>query len=171
MVAYWLIPAETARSFFVSTIGKLAARFDGPVFEPHVTIYVTRKGEDIPAEVLNRALVGYAPFRLSVRNLQYSDSFAKAVFVQFEPNSLLVRLSHAFQQASSLHDAYHLSPHLSLIYKKMTGTAKLDVSASVRLPFAEVHFDLAQAVICPVRTESHQDVKSWRIAAVHRLTE
>jgi len=34
----WLIPAETARSFFMSTIGELAARFDAPLFEPHVTI-------------------------------------------------------------------------------------------------------------------------------------
>jgi len=30
MVAYWLIPAETARSLFVSIISELAARFDAP---------------------------------------------------------------------------------------------------------------------------------------------
>jgi 2'-5' RNA ligase superfamily len=157
-------------SFFVSIIAELAARFDAPTL-PHVTIYGTRMGEDMPAEVLNRALLGCPPFRLSVRNLQYSDSFTKTVFVQFEPSPPLAQLSHALQQASALHDRYDLNPHLSLIYKKMAHMAKLDVSASVRLPFTEVLFDLAKAVICPVQTESRQDVESWRVAAVQRLTE
>ena len=158
MVAYWLIPAETARSFFVSIIGELAARFDAPVFEPHLTIYVTRRGKEMPAEVLNHALLGCPPFRLSVRNLQYSDSFTKAVFVQFEPSPPLAQLSHALQQASALHDRYDLNPHLSLIYKRMAYMAKLEVSALVRLPFTEMHFDLAKAVICPEQTESPKDV-------------
>ena len=171
IVAYWLIPAETARSFFISTIGELAVRFDAPLFEPHVTIYVTRKGGDMPAEVLSHALAGCHPFRLSVHNLQYSDKFTKTVFVQFEPSSPLAQLSRALQQASALHDAYHLNPHLSLIYKKMARTAKIGVGASVRLPFTEVLFDLVKAVICPAHIESRRDVESWRVAAVQRLTE
>ena len=55
IVAYWVTPAEPTRSFFASTIAELAARFDAPLFEPHVTIYATREGEDIPGEVLSRA--------------------------------------------------------------------------------------------------------------------
>jgi hypothetical protein len=111
MVAYWLIPAEAARSFSVSIIAELAARFDAPTL-PHVTIYGTRMGEDMPAEVLNRALLGCPPFRLSVRNLQYSDSFTKTVFVQFEPSpplrtaeprpSTSVRLARPIRSQSTL---------------------------------------------------------------------
>jgi hypothetical protein len=68
----------------------------------------------------------------------------------------LAQLSHALQQASAFHDRYDLNPHLSLIYKKTAQMAKLDVSTSVRLPFTEVLFDLAKAVICPVQTESQR---------------
>jgi hypothetical protein len=93
------------------------------------------------------------------------------VFLQFEPSPPLAQLSRALQQASALHDRYDLNPHLSLIYKKMADRAKLDVTASVRLPFTEVLFDLVKAVICPKQTESRQDVESWRVAAVQRLTE
>src|SRR5204862_2008676 len=139
---------------------------DAPTFEPHVTIYGTRRGEDVPAKVLNCALLGCAPFRLSVRNLQYSDSFTKTVFVQFEPSPPLAQLSHALQQASALRDRYDLNPHLSLIYKKMAHLPKRDLTASVRLPFTEVLFDLAKVVICPEQIESRQDVESWRVAAV-----
>jgi hypothetical protein len=171
IVAYWLMPAEPTRSFFASTIAELAARFDAPAFEPHVTIYAAGKGEDLPAEVLSRSLIDCNPLRLSVRNIQYSDEFTKTVFVQFEPNPPISRLSRALQQASALHDEYQLNPHLSLIYKKITRSAKIELAASVRLPFTEVLFDSAKAVICPARIKSRQDVEVWRVAAVQRLTE
>jgi hypothetical protein len=171
IVAYWLMPAEPTRSFFASTIAKLAARFDAPLFEPHVTIYAASKGEDIPAEILSRALTDCDPFRLSVRNIQYSDDFTKTVFVQFEPSPPLSALSRALRQASALHDEYQLNPHLSLIYNKMTRSAKTELAASVRLPFTEVLFDSAKAVICPARIRSRQDLEAWHVAAVQRLTE
>jgi hypothetical protein len=170
VLAYWLTPAEPARSFFTSTIAELAARFDAPLFEPHMTIYATRKGKDIPGEVLSRALADCDPFRLSVRDIRYSPEFTRTLFVRFEPSLPLSGLSRALKQASALHDSYQLNPHLSLIYKKMTRTAKTDVVAAVSLPFAEVFFDSAKAVICPARIESRQDVEAWRIAAVQRLT-
>jgi 2'-5' RNA ligase superfamily len=171
IVAYWLIPAEPMRSFFASTIAELAARFDAPLFEPHVTIYTTGQGADIPAEVLSRALVDSKPIRLSVRNVQYSDELTKTVFVQFEPSPPLPQLSRTLQRASALQEKYQLNPHLSLIYKKMTRSAKIEVAASVSPPFTEVLFDSVKAVICPARIESRQDVEAWRVAAVQRSTE
>ena len=83
LLAYWIAPAEPAREFFVSTIARLATRFDAPLFEPHLTIYVSRKSDENPEEVLNAALAGCKPFRLSDRVIQCSDEFAKTVFVQF----------------------------------------------------------------------------------------
>jgi 2'-5' RNA ligase superfamily len=171
IMAYWLMPAKPTRSFFASTVAELAARFDAPVFEPHVTIYAGGKGEDIPAEVLSRALTDWNPFRLSVRNIQYSDEFTKTVFVQFEPSPPLSELSHALRQASTWHDEYQLNPHLSLIYKTMTRSAKIEVAASVSLLFTEVLFDSAKAVICPAPMKSRQGVEAWRVAAVQRLSE
>ena len=171
IVAFWLIPAEPTRSFFASTIAELAARFDAPLFEPHVTIYATRNGEDIPAEVLSRALTDCNPFRLLVRNIQYSDEFTKTVFVQFEPSLPLSSLSRALQETSAWPDAHQLNPHLSLIYKEMKPSERIELAESVRLPFTETLFDLAKAVICPARIESRQDVEAWRVAAVQGLTE
>ena len=171
VVAYWLTPAEPMRSFFASTIAELAARFDAPLFEPHVTIYTTGQGADIPAEILSRALVDSKPLRLSVRNVQYSDELTKTVFVQFEQSPPLPQLSCALQRASPLHEKYELNPHLSLIYKKMTRSEKIEVAASVSLPFTEVLFDSVKAVICPAQIESRQDVEAWRVAAVQRWTE
>ncbi len=101
IVAYWLVPAEPTRSFFASTIAELAARFDAPLFEPHVTIYAAGKGEDIPAEILSHPPADCDPFRFSVRNIQCSDEFTKTVFVQFEQSPPLSALCRALQQESS----------------------------------------------------------------------
>src|SRR5438105_3465910 len=108
-LAYWLIPAGQARDFFVSTIAELAVRFDAPLFEPHVTVYASAKGNENPEEVLRGALAGCEPFRLSVRDIQCSDEFTKTVFVQFEPSPELLRLNRALQQASAFHDEYELN--------------------------------------------------------------
>ncbi len=171
ILAYWLVPAEPARSFLVSTIVELASRLDAPLFEPHVTVYASRKGDGNPAEVLSGALAGCEPFRLSIRDIQCSDEFTKTVFVQFEPSAELSRLSAALQQESALHDEYQLSPHLSLIYKKMSRDARVDVATSVRLPFTEVLFDCAKAIVFPTPIRSREDVEAWRVVAAQTLTE
>lgn len=168
-MAYWLIPAEPMRRFLAGTIAELAARFDAPLFEPHVTIYATRIGDDDPAEVLARALSNCSSVPLSVRGIQCSDEFVKTVFLEFEPSPPLAKLSRTLQQASTLQDEYRLNPHLSLIYKTMPPSVKMEVAASVSVPFAEVLFDSAKAVSGPAQVRSRQEVEAWLVEAEQRL--
>jgi hypothetical protein len=169
--ARWLIPAEPAHKFFASTIADLAARLDAPVFEPHLTVYASREGKENPKEVLSSALANRGPFRLSVCDIQCSDEFTKTVFVRFEASAQLLALSRAFQRTSTSHDEYQLNPHLSLIYKEMTPEARAEVAASIQLPFTEVLFDSAKAVVCPTPIRSREDVEAWRVVASQTLTE
>jgi hypothetical protein len=171
ILAYWLGPAKPAHNFFASTLGELATRFDAPIFEPHVTVYAARSGNENPAEVLSKALAGCKAFQLSVRGIRWSEEFTKSVFVRFEPNAALSWLSHALRQASVLHDEYQLDPHLSLIYKDMGRESKTDVVNSIRLPFNEVLFDCAKAVVCPTPIRSREDVEAWRVVATQSLAQ
>jgi hypothetical protein len=66
ILTYWLIPAEPARSHFRTLIQDLARRFDAPIFEPHVTVYVTESGNENPAGVLKEALRNIKPPCLSI---------------------------------------------------------------------------------------------------------
>lgn len=171
IVAYWLTPAEPARSFFASTIAKLAARYGSPPFEPHLTVFARKKGNKNPEHILRVALAGYAPIRLSLREIQCSDEFTKTVFLQFERNSSLSRLEKAFKEASSSNDEYELNPHLSLIYKKTTEQERVALVNSLHFPFNEVLFDSAKAIVSPARIGAREDVESWRVVAAHPLTE
>lgn len=171
IAAYWLTPAEPMRSFFASSITELAERFSAPVFEPHVTIYATRMRGEEPAGILRHALGSCTSLRLAVRSVQYSDEFTKTVFVQFEPSSALSKLNRALRQASPLHDEYQFNPHLSLLYWRMSRRAKREVAASVSLPFTEVLFDSAKAIISPAQVKLRRDVEAWQVTAVQALAE
>ena len=168
-LAYWLIPAEPMRRFLAATIAELAARFDGPLFEPHVTIYAGKRGNNDPGRTLACAISDGGPIPLSVRDIQCSDQFVKTVFIQFEPSPQLTKLSYTLQQASALDHKYELNPHLSLIYKAMPPSVRSEVASSITLPFTEVIFDSAKAISGPAQVQSRADVESWSVVAEEQL--
>ena len=170
IVTYWLCPCEPMRSYLSEMIRNLAARFEAPIFEPHVTIYVTNATDESPDALLEQALKDRGGFRLFIRSLDYSDKFTKTVFVQFEPDAELARLSSNLRTASVSQNEYQLNPHLSLIYKKMSPETKMQVANSIRLPFTDVFFDSMKAVISPAKIESHADVEAWRVVAEKSFT-
>jgi hypothetical protein len=167
----WLIPAEPARGYFASLIGDLAAQFDSPAFEPHLTVYVTTAGIDNAADLLERVVPRCRAYSLLVEGLGYSDEFTKTVFVRFKPNEPVVRLSANFREASTLKDEYQINPHLSLIYKTMPRETKAEIANSLSLPFHEVRFDAAKAVISPAEIKSREDVEAWRVVASKALSQ
>jgi len=165
ILTYWLIPAEPARSYFRSLIQDLAQRFDAPVFEPHVTLYVAEPGNEDPAGVLKETLRHIKPPSLSITAIHYSDEFTKTLFVEFWPDESLARLKRKLRASSASQHEYQLNPHLSLIYKTMSPETKMQLANSVRLPFDEVRFDSAKAVISPAKMESSAAVEAWRVVA------
>lgn len=170
-VTYWLMPAEPARSFFITLISDLAARFDAPLFEPHLTVYATKKENENEGELLRRVLPGHGASRLLVRGINFSDDFTKTVFVTFESKDQLTQLKSDLRHFSQFKNDYQLNPHLSLIYQTIPREIKVEIANSVRLPFDCVLFDSVKAVISPVRVASRTDVEAWRVVATQRLSE
>jgi hypothetical protein len=169
ILTYWLIPAEPARTYFASVISELAARFDAPLFEPHMTVYATTMGNENVAELLEQAVAQSQAYALLVAGVDFSDEFTKTVFVQLEPNEAVTRLSASFRQASTMKNEYQINPHLSLIYKTMPPETKAEIAHSVALPFQEVRFESAKAVISPAEIKSREDVEAWRVVASQKL--
>ena len=169
IITYWLCPAEPARSHFAALIRELAGRFDAPVFEPHVTIYVTKAEGQKRAETLKRVLSKQRPYCLSVTSLDYSAKFTQTLFVRFAPDAGLARLSKDLRHTSASLSDYELNPHLSLLYKTMDSETKRELAGSIRLPFGEATFDTVKAVLSPARIESREDVESWRVVAEGKL--
>lgn len=164
IITYWLTPTEEAGVVLRSVISSLAAQHDAPRFEPHVTLYATRRGNEDPQKIL-RSIRHRERFRLPVSGVNCSARFTKTLFVEFAPSSELLQLSEEFRRASQFPDGYELKPHLSLIYKTMSHEAKKELMASLVLPFHEVVFDSVKAVTSPPDIKSREDVEAWRVVA------
>jgi 2'-5' RNA ligase len=168
-IAYWLIPAEPARSFFERMIVDLARRYNAPVFEPHLTIYVG--SERVEAEeIIAKAASGCRLVPATVLKVCQSGEFIKTLFAQFALDRKLQQLNEMIRDAAQDSSDYQLNPHLSLLYKKMSILARRQLAHSIKLPFSEITFESIKAVRCISPTRSRADVEAWRVVAAKALS-
>lgn len=170
VIAYWLIPTEPARSFFQGVINDLARRYNAPIFEPHMTIYVG--SERLEAEkVIAKAARGCGLVQAKVLKVCQSGEFIKTLFVQFALEGKLPQLNEMIRDAAQDSSDYQLNPHLSLLYKRMSILARRQLAQSIKLPFLEVTFESIKAVRCISPTQNRADVEAWRVVAAKALSE
>ena len=170
VIAYWLIPAEPAHSFFQGIINDLARRYDAPFFEPHVTIHVGGNRVNSAKNALAEATRGCKGVTLKAFGVDHSHEFIKTLFVEFALNAELRRLSNIVRSAAHNSSQYELKPHLSLLYKNMAAATRRKLAASIKVPFSEISFDALKASRCISPTLSRADVESWRIVKAASLS-
>jgi 2'-5' RNA ligase len=165
VIAHWLIPAEPAHRFFQDLINDLARRYDAPVFEPHVTIYVGANSTDAVNTTLSKAARDCKRIMLQALEVSHSDDFIKTLFVEFGLSTKLRQLNQVIRSAARDSSDYHLKPHLSLLYKRMSVQTRHRLARSIEVPFSQVVFDSLKAVRCISPTQSRADVEVWRVVS------
>ena len=165
--AYWLLPAKAERELFCEIIRILFKQFDGPNFEPHVTLLVTGQNRPPPEEVLRQIIA--TPVRLKVSGTAFSSKFTKTLFIQFKPSPALKGLVVSLGKVTKSRRRSMPDPHLSLVYKKLPARVKSALAAVIRLPFREVLFDSIQAVRLTLPVRNRGDVERWRVVAKKSL--
>ena len=169
VIAYWLIPAEPARSFFRAVINDLAHQHDAPVFEPHVTVFVGTNRVGAAERALSQVAREWKSIELETLGIDQSDEFIKTLFVQFALNRRLRQINEMICEAAKDLSHYQLKPHLSLLYKTMPPAARRELTASINVPYSDVSFDTMKAVRCVSPTQSRADVEAWRVIASAEL--
>jgi 2'-5' RNA ligase len=169
VIAYWLVPSEPARSYFQRLINDFAQRYDGPEFEPHVTVHVGANCGDAVEGVLSKVTRGCERIVLQALEINHSSEFTKTLFVQFAGTAQLVQLHQNIRTAAHDSLVYQLNPHMSLLYKAMSSEHRGQLACSIDVPFPEVTFDLLRAVRCISSTQSRADVEAWRVVAAMSL--
>ena len=170
-MAYWLIPADPARTFFERAIVDLAQRYDAPVFEPHMTIYVGSDRANAAEEIIVKAVSCCGPIEVKTFGVRHSGEFIKTLFVQFALNRKLERLNEMIRSAAQDSSNYQLKPHLSLLYKKMSVLARRQLAGSIEVPFSDFTFDSIKAVRCASPTKRRSDVEAWHVVTRKSLDE
>lgn len=149
VVMAWLLPAEEERNFFQTIIERLAAEFDGPSFQPHLTLGAFPAGSALPRsiETISLPIIGV-----------FSEAlFTKTLFVRFRRAVPLRDLRISLGLTGRDYD-----PHLSLLYSRLSPRKKAVVAKAINLPFEVVRFDQIALVRCVSPTETKAEVKSWQ---------
>ncbi len=163
VIAYWLQPAPPARESLAQIIHQLAARFDAPAFEPHLTVLTAPGASRSPAEVLDE--LRSAAIELPVIGLGASGRFTKTLFVRMAKTEALQQLSDTLAKLSGTSKRKLADPHVSLLYKRLPERAKQDLIASISLPFEVITFRSLCAMRCASPTRTADDVRAWRLLA------
>lgn len=154
-IAYWLLPAAQSRDFFCKTIQRLAAKYNAPPFEPHLTLLV---GPDVPGEPERTlARVTNGPVVLPVVGVAVTSKYTKTLFVRFDSTEALLRLRHSLGEEGEAFD-----PHLSLLYKRLPKAEQVQLPAEIKTPFTSVIFDAIAATRCRLPVASAADVAIWK---------
>lgn len=162
-LAYWLVPEPSQSAVFKQQIDCLARAYDGPLFEPHLTLccgpYDPR---NCVSEILERAAGGAGRIELSCSGLDFSARYTKACFLKFDASDGLLAISEALQRLLYTPSNYLLVPHLSLFYGKLTRQACKEIQNRITIPKTTA-FSAVWAVSNPSTNASKEDVNSWRL--------
>jgi 2'-5' RNA ligase len=163
VIAWWLLPAEPARAYFQEIIERLAAKYDGPAFEPHLTLAVGPDRRD-KAE---RTLAGLTTGSIGLRfiGLSFSPRFIRTFFVRFAPSAALLHLRDSLGMMAT----EPFDPHLSLLYQKLPGAEQKRLAVEIQLPFRTVTFDCVAATRCRLPVTTAADVNAWETITSRRL--
>ena len=166
-IVYWLMPAKPERELFCSIIRILRNEFGAPNFEPHLTLFVTTADRVSPKKVLQQ--IRARPIRLTARGVTFSEKFTKTLYARFKSSPALRKVVADLGRGAKARATSPADPHVSLLYKKMSRTAKKEMASVLRLPFRTVVFDSIAAVRLTLPVSKGADVKKWKIVAKKSL--
>ncbi|MDO4904595.1 MAG: hypothetical protein Q4A16_03445 [Lautropia sp.] len=82
--AWWLVPAEPSLQHLRQVIEQLAAQTGGPVFEPHLTLALSRLPDGLDWDVLSRQLQRrLQALRLSAGTRGQTEHYFQTLFIRF----------------------------------------------------------------------------------------
>jgi hypothetical protein len=151
IIALWLLPREPVATVCRQTVERLAQQYDAPIFLPHLTLGVVDKVPRPFQESLSTPIV------LRAGGVFSSALFTQTLFIRFRISPALAALRHLL----GLGGEY--DPHLSLLYQNLSTDERATLTASLKLPFAEVEFDRVVAVRCANPTTGRADIEAWQM--------
>ena len=171
LVAFWLLPADVHKGYLVARIHRLADEHDAPVFDPHVTLYLTGLHPDeSPAVVLEKLSEAFPPVECVAGLTMHSSELFKALFVPVSGSAL-----HALHYATRAlcgdrASGFDFAPHVSLMYKILPDSERAALATGENLSGQRIVCDEV-AAICPAPgAPDFSDIAGWRKVAGRKLS-
>ena len=143
----WLIPSAPAFELLQNTIYTLAEKYEGPVFEPHITLLsnVEKELSEITTSLEMLAKNVYQ-FELRLGEISFSTTYFQSVLVRVQSTAALMQLY--LDTKTSLHiEQSAFMPHMSLLYGSHNMGARERIASTTQLP--PTAFFVKEFVITP----------------------
>ena len=153
MVSIWLIPAPEDAQYLQAIINNLAATYQAPVFNTHCTLYSPTY---LPAaelkHILEQSANNMKSFYLKKATINHTENIWKTIFIELLRSPELEQLQQAVISQFPKGQPYEFLPHISLLYKEMSGKQKEDIIRNLQV---KKFFKMDK--IAAVRTGSNVD--------------
>jgi hypothetical protein len=165
MISIWLTPAAKDKKELAAIIADLAAHFDTPKFEPHITVATSPATPDEIKEPLRVALRKTRVVRMDACQIGYSTNFTNSLYISMNASHYYASLVRAVQESHSDLLLPKNEPRLSLLYRANEEAFKRKIAQSFEVNGKTYEFNAIKVVQMHHPVESIRDVASWRIKA------
>lgn len=163
LYSIWIIPPEPLYTELKKTVAELATAYNGPMFEPHLTL-LGNIDEDLSVieQKVKDLTINMKGLELSLGPVSYSTTFFQSVFVRVNSSAQLMQLNLDAKKVFGMENDVFM-PHISLLYGDHDSATREAAAAQVQLPqasFAVNEFVITPATLNPNEWE-HTATISW----------
>ena len=130
------IPSGNVFNDFQDIIYKLAKKYNGVIFEPHVTLLarIPELKEPDLFEKTKQLVEIMEPIQIELKEIVTEDAYFRSLYCKAEPNVKLDRYHQKGLEMFSMQETNAYTPHLSLYYGNVNETVKQEMIKSLLLP-------------------------------------
>jgi len=164
------MPSDEDNKLWNKVVRALAAKYNGPIFWPHVTYFSCNFERDNDSiQFLEKYILQLRPTTLEPLNLIFSEIFNKSCYLEFANNSYLLDMYSDMVTSNLKYNNYHLNPHMSLYYGKLSMASQRQIRNHLPI-LSPILFDKILIVNTKKTTLNRRDVESWELLDCYNLT-
>lgn len=158
----WIIPEQEYYDYLVEIIEQISCKYIAPYFEPHVSIYTGIYTNEDDIENIALKCASSDLISLHIKMVSYTENIFKSLYIDFDNNFKLERISQAINRELKYPMHYSLQPHLSLMYKEMSPLDKEEIIKQIGLNITYVKFNRFRIITPTNTTQGWTDISKWK---------
>jgi len=159
----FLCPSDADFEHTSTLIRELCEKYGEHPFEPHVT--VCSGGYDdlgVLKRTVSAAVFDIQTLSLMVKRVGYSKAYFRSLFIEFEENSMLLKIRERMLSGLETEPAGKYFPHMSLLYREMPLCQKQELADCLVLDRLSIHCNEVKIVTPRNQELGWRDTGQWQ---------
>lgn len=130
----WIEPPQNIAKILQDIVDKLGHEFNGPVFQPHMTLLGDIPGKE--EEILEKAVLlakELEPFEIELGEVSFSTTYYRNVFIRVKSSAKLMDANMKAKEIYGYENDIFM-PHMSLLYGNHDVETREKIANQVQIP-------------------------------------